>query len=203
MAAESRPDLPQELAVESARLASYRSRLQREVDSLTVVLEAGRVTPSRRAGQRMTRVGGDVVEREGGLYAPPTPVGDSAELRLVPAEEQVILEVEPETIVRRGFLRITSSGGTFVLGGVQPREPAEARDRVALEPIPAAGVVIMRVVPGSLADQIGFRQGDIITAAAGYSTPTTEDLNRVLQEAVRPFDILVFRDGGMMTLRFR
>ena len=71
------------------------------------------------------------------------------------------------------------------------------------------GVLVGGILPGSLADMMGLRPGDVVVALAGIEC---EDLMSCLQGAKameralayhRPFDLVVERDGVRLLLRYR
>lgn len=216
LAAGRRPSAAGHQTVPASRLASQQARLLREIDSLVIVLAESRGIGTGREGEIRgeAAVRGDGSFRsvgEGasqGVNQPaPTPSDNTragppnspaGQLRMVPADSAAQAGPEQPDAPARSFLaRFRTGSGTFVLGGVLPRPPDGTGTSVT------HGVPIIRVVPGSLADQIGFRQGDVIVAAAGILTPNPRELERVLRSAVRPFDIEILRDSQRLTLRFR
>src|SRR5581483_1507652 len=57
------------------------------------------------------------------------------------------------------------------------------------------GVIISAVAPGSIADQAGFRPGDVVVNVNGTAIDTTERLKRVAGTDTRTWQLVIERDG--------
>jgi len=66
-----------------------------------------------------------------------------------------------------------------------------------------AGVAIIAVNPGCVADRIGFAPGDIILSVDGHKIATVADLKAALGHGAAPWTISFRREGQVDTVRIR
>jgi len=64
------------------------------------------------------------------------------------------------------------------------------------------GVVVVSVTPGSAAERTGIERGDIILAVNRRTVRNVKELLAVLRESRRVFDIVIWRQGGILRMRF-
>lgn len=100
-------------------------------------------------------------------------------------------------------------GGTIIF---RSREAARLRnlagaDLVVMEPELAeyfrgvrGGLLVLRVAPGTAAEQGGLRPGDVVTSAGGRPVGTVEDLAALSIVPGRTLDLSVVRQGRVRTL---
>jgi len=126
--------------------------------------------------------------------------GDSVSLRVRSGgqtrEVPVKLSLPPENPPRQA----TNIGGRNPLTGarVENLSPAVATD-LQLD-LMAKGVVVLSVSDGSIADNQGFRPGDIIKSVNGTGIGSVGQLQSVLANAGGHWDMVIDRGGQRMTL---
>ena len=67
---------------------------------------------------------------------------------------------------------------------------------------PADGVAVQAVDEGSIAGRLGLQKGDIIVAVNGVPVPTTKDLDRVTRNTLNSWEVVINRNGEIMTSVF-
>ncbi len=67
---------------------------------------------------------------------------------------------------------------------------------------PAEGVAVQAVDEGSIAGRLGLQKGDIIVAVNGVPVPTTKDLDRVTRNTLNSWEVVINRNGEIMTSVF-
>jgi S1-C subfamily serine protease len=65
------------------------------------------------------------------------------------------------------------------------------------------GVAVSDVADGSVAQNIGFRRGDIIASVNDKKIATTRDLERISSERTRTWRIVIKRGGREMSVILR
>jgi Do/DeqQ family serine protease len=126
--------------------------------------------------------------------------GDTVSLRVRSGgqtrEVAVKLSLPPENPPRQA----TNIGGRNPLTGarVENLSPAVATD-LQLD-LMAKGVVVLSVSDGSIADNQGFRPGDIIKSVNGTGIGSVGQLQSVLANAGGHWDMVIDRGGQRMTL---
>jgi S1-C subfamily serine protease len=66
----------------------------------------------------------------------------------------------------------------------------------------AEGVIVLEVADGSLAQNLGFRPGDIIAAVNNEKIERTRDLERAAKDPVRRWAITIVRGGQQISVTF-
>jgi Do/DeqQ family serine protease len=164
-------------------------------------------SPAARAGLRtgdlIVAIDGQVVEDQNAFdYRFATkPLGGQAQLGIIrngkEATLKVALEIAPET-PRDEILIQGRSPFTGVK--VVNISPAVA-DELRLDSN-AAGVVVSDVADGSLAQNLGFQRGDVITEVNGEKIAQTRDLDRSSKERQRLWRITIVRGGQQISVTF-
>jgi Do/DeqQ family serine protease len=67
---------------------------------------------------------------------------------------------------------------------------------------PAEGVAVQSVDEGSIAGRLGLQKGDIIVAVNGVPVATTKDLDRVTRNTLNSWEVVINRNGEIMTSVF-
>ncbi|MBK6923297.1 MAG: trypsin-like peptidase domain-containing protein [Deltaproteobacteria bacterium] len=186
--------------------------------STTVGATVGRVyegTPAASAGLRE----GDIITKVDG-----TAVKDFADLRAR------VAELEPGHVAR---LEVTRDGGTLELAATLAERPAADRlDDLRAAPstgaigvIPAPtpptpptarpgrlgvqvrpgdrGLEVATIEPGSLAEQLGLRTGDVLRSVNGTDIEDAPDVADALRGGGERLAIDVLRDGSVITLSMK
>ena len=63
-------------------------------------------------------------------------------------------------------------------------------------------MIVLEVSDGSLAQNLGFRPGDIIAAVNNEKIERTRDLERAAKESVRRWSITIVRGGQSISVTF-
>jgi S1-C subfamily serine protease len=66
----------------------------------------------------------------------------------------------------------------------------------------AEGVVVMDIVRGSTANQLGFQRGDVIVTVNDRPIEKTRDLDQVAKQSGRVWRIVVMRGGQKIAVQF-
>ena len=97
---------------------------------------------------------------------------------------------------------------TFVLGGRNPFSGAQVADlspaladQLGADPV-AGGVILAGVSGRSYAAASGFRRGDIIRSINGQRITSVRQLEQLLSQAQRGWQVTIVRDGREITGRF-
>jgi len=61
---------------------------------------------------------------------------------------------------------------------------------------------VQAVDEGSIAGRLGLQKGDIIVAVNGVPVPTTKDLDRVTRNTLNSWEVVINRNGEIMTSVF-
>ena len=109
---------------------------------------------------------------------------------------QIALETAPESPREELTIRVRSP---FTGAKVANMSPALAEE-LRLEP--NAGVVIVEVADGSLAQSFGFQRGDRIISVNNEHIGRTRDLERVAGQQSRLWRVTIERDGKQMSVVF-
>jgi S1-C subfamily serine protease len=64
----------------------------------------------------------------------------------------------------------------------------------------AEGVIVLEVADGSLAQNLGFRRGDVIAAVNNEKIERTRDLERAAKDSVRRWTITIVRGGQQISV---
>ncbi len=164
--------------------------------------------PAANAGVRQ----GDVITAVGGQT-----VDDAAALNfrigVVRPGEQVELTVVRDGAERTLRARVEAPPGdatpaTVTIGGRNPftgavvanLTPALA-DQIGADPM-AGGVILTGVSGRSYAAAAGFRPGDIVRSLNGQSVGSTRELEQMLSNTERGWDIVILRNGQEVRGRF-
>jgi Do/DeqQ family serine protease len=67
---------------------------------------------------------------------------------------------------------------------------------------PAEGVAVQAVDETSIASRLGLQKGDIIVAVNGVPVATTKDLDRVTRNTLNSWEVVINRNGEIMTSVF-
>jgi Do/DeqQ family serine protease len=179
--------------------------LKRPAGALVANVTAG--SPAARAGLRsgdlIAAIDGQVVEDSNAFdYRFATkPLGGHAQLGIVRGGKEqrlsVALETAPETPRDEILIRARSP---FMGAKVANISPALA-DELRLESS-AEGVAVLDVADGSLAQNLGFRRGDVIAEVNGEKVERTRDLDRIAKATNRLWRITIVRGGQPISVTF-
>jgi Do/DeqQ family serine protease len=126
-------------------------------------------------------------------------LGGNAQLGIVRAGKEtklnVALEAAPETPRDELVIKARSP---FMGVKVANISPALA-DELHLD-ASAEGVIVLEVADGSLAQNLGFRRGDVIAAVNNEKIERTRDLERAAKDSVRRWTITIVRGGQQISV---
>lgn len=109
-----------------------------------------------------------------------------------PAPSRITLE--PDRNFNEFFDRFRNQEGDegFEAPRAEPKSPGQTQGdrivlgvRVGIQPNKAPGALVASVQPGSLAEQLGVKAGDVITKLNGETVMTPDDLTRILGKVKR------------------
>jgi Do/DeqQ family serine protease len=179
--------------------------LKRPIGALVANVTAA--SPAARAGLKsgdlITAIDGQLVEDSNAFdYRFATkPLGGHAQLGIVRGGKEqrlsVALETAPETPRDEILIRARSP---FMGAKVANISPALA-DELRLESS-AEGVAVLDVADGSLAQNLGFRRGDVIAQVNGEKVERTRDLDRIAKATNRLWRITIVRGGQPISVTF-
>jgi Do/DeqQ family serine protease len=128
-------------------------------------------------------------------------LGGHAQLGIVrsgkEAKLSVVLESAPDTPRDELVIRARSPFMGVKVANISPALADELRLNASAE-----GVVVLEVADGSLAQNLGFRPGDIIAAVNNEKIERTRDLDRAAKESVRRWAITIVRGGQQISVTF-
>jgi S1-C subfamily serine protease len=128
-------------------------------------------------------------------------LGGSAQLGIVrsgkEAKLSVALESAPETPRDELVIKARSPFMGVKVANISPALADELRLDASAE-----GVIVLEVADGSLAQNLGFRPGDIIAAVNNEKIERTRDLERAAKESVRRWAITIVRGGQQISVTF-
>jgi Do/DeqQ family serine protease len=128
-------------------------------------------------------------------------LGGSAQIGIVRAGKEaklsVALESAPETPRDEVVIKARSPFMGVKVANISPALADELRLNASTE-----GVVVLEVADGSLAQNLGFRPGDIIAAVNNEKIERTRDLERAAKESVRRWAITIVRGGQQISVTF-
>jgi Do/DeqQ family serine protease len=128
-------------------------------------------------------------------------LGGSAQLGIVrsgkEAKLSVALESAPETPRAELVIKARSPFMGVKVANISPALADELRLDASAE-----GVIVLEVADGSLAQNLGFRPGDIIAAVNNEKIERTRDLERAAKESVRRWAITIVRGGQQISVTF-
>lgn len=78
----------------------------------------------------------------------------------------------------------------------------QSRDALAKLARALGGIPVWGSLPGSPAHRLGVRYGDIVLSVNGMKTSTIEEYFRARSGPDGPLEVVLFRDGRELTLRF-
>jgi Do/DeqQ family serine protease len=128
-------------------------------------------------------------------------LGGSAQLGIVRSGKEtkisVALESAPETPRDELVIKARSPFMGVKVANISPALADELRLDASAE-----GVIVLEVADGSLAQNLGFRPGDIIAAVNNEKIERTRDLERAVKEQVRRWAITIVRGGQSISVTF-
>ena len=128
-------------------------------------------------------------------------LGGSAQLGIVRAGKDaklsVALESAPETPRDELVIKARSPFMGVRVANISPALADELRLDASAE-----GVIVLEVADGSLAQNLGFRPGDIIAAVNNEKIERTRDLERAAKEQARRWTITIVRGGQQISVTF-
>jgi len=128
-------------------------------------------------------------------------LGGNAQLGIVrsgkEAKLSVALESAPETPRDELVIKARSPFMGVKVANISPALADELRLDASAE-----GVIVLEVADGSLAQNLGFRPGDIIAAVNNEKIERTRDLERAAKESVRRWAITIVRGGQSISVTF-
>ncbi|MDH5299836.1 MAG: DegQ family serine endoprotease [Gammaproteobacteria bacterium] len=141
------------------------------------------------SGGALVNLRGELVGINSALYSPNGPgnVGIGFAIPINMARD-IMAQLVEYGVVKRGRLGVSTQDMTPAL--------AEAFGMAQIQ-----GAVISRVVPGSAADEVGLKAGDVIVSINGREVNNTSDLRNLigLLRAGQKVQVQVVRDGKRMT----
>lgn len=162
-------------------------------------------TPAARAGLRsgdlILAVDGQEIEdpEAFGFRFATKPIGGEAQLTVLRQGQRraipIRLETPTETRPRDAF-RIDGRS-PFVGANVANLSPALA-DELRLD-LDTQGVAVLDVQPGSPAEQVGLRRGDILRAINGEQVDTTRQLRQLVSDRQRLWRFSIEREGRTLS----
>ena len=144
--------------------------------------------------------GHEVADPRGLLYRLTTKgVGNRAKLDVVRKGRRITVELRLETAPKPSRDDARNLAGTHPLSGTRVANllPALA-DELGLDA--DSGVVVVQVAPGSVAQRLGFRPGDIIVKVADTEIDSVADLEEVLRRRPRVWQLSVKRGAQVLAL---
>jgi Do/DeqQ family serine protease len=177
--------------------------LPRPTGSLVAGVTPG--SPAARAGLKLsdlvTAIDGQAIEDPNAFeYRFATrALGGTTVLDVQRAGKTIKLTVPLETAPDTGRDEVTLSSRTPFQGArvanISPALADELRIDAGIE-----GVIVIDILEGSLAGNVGFQKGDIITAVNGASIARTKDLVEATRAAARVWRITVIRGGQQLSV---
>jgi Do/DeqQ family serine protease len=173
------------------------------------VLVAG-ISPNGPAARAGVRSGDLIVSVDGQDVDDPNafdyrfgtkPIGGAARLGVMRAGKEtslsVALQTAPETPREEIVIQARSPFAGMKVGNLSPALAEQMR----LDPS-AEGVVVMDIVRGSTANQLGFQRGDVIVTVNDRPIEKTRDLDQVAKQSGRVWRIVVMRGGQKIAVQF-
>jgi Do/DeqQ family serine protease len=164
-------------------------------------------SPAARAGLRsgdlIVAIDGQLVEDSNAFdYRFATkPLGGHAQLGIVRGGKEqrvsVALETAPETPRDEIVIRARSPFMGAKVANISPALADELRLESATE-----GVAVLDIADGSLAQNLGFRRGDVIAEVNGERIARTRDLDRIAKAPNRLWRITIVRGGQPISVTF-
>ncbi len=158
-----------------------------------------------RVGDVILRIDGKVLRNasEFGYHWASKPIGTDAVVEVLRNGKRISFKVRrvPQP---KGAAGITGKSvvlnGKHLLAGAQVADlPPEAARRVGLGK--GGGVLVLKVLGGP-ARRIGIRRGDVILKVNGERVDSVAKLLKVLEDNPRVRDLLIWRKGGILRMRF-
>ena len=129
------------------------------------------------------------------------PIGGAARLGVMRAGKEtslsVTLQTAPETPREEIVIQARSPFAGMKVGNLSPALAEQMR----LDPS-AEGVVVMDIVRGSTANQLGFQRGDVVVSVNDRPIEKTRDLDQAARQATRVWRIVVLRGGQKIAVQF-
>ena len=129
------------------------------------------------------------------------PIGGAARLGVMRAGKEtslnVTLQTAPETPREEIVIQARSPFAGMKVGNLSPALAEQMR----LDPS-AEGVVVMDIVRGSTANQLGFQRGDVVVSVNDRPIEKTRDLDQAARQATRVWRIVVMRGGQKIAVQF-
>src|SRR4051812_19319728 len=179
--------------------------LKRPVGALVATVTQG--SPAARGGLKtgdlIVAIDGQTVDDQNAFdYRFATKaLGGHAQLGIVrsgkEAKLSVGLESAPESPRDEIVIRTRSPFMGMKVANISPALADELRLDASAE-----GVIVLEVAEGSLAQNLGFRPGDIIAAVNREKIERTRDLERAAKESVRRWSITIVRGGQSISVTF-
>jgi Do/DeqQ family serine protease len=164
-------------------------------------------SPAARAG---LKTGDLIVAVDGQLIEEPNafdyrfatkPLGGSAQLGIVRGGKEiklvVALETAPDTPRDEIVIRARSPFMGVKVANVSPALADELRLDLS-----TAGVVVLEVTEGSVAQSLGFQRGDVIATVNEEKIARTRDLDRVAKDSKGRWSITIIRAGQSISVWF-
>jgi len=129
------------------------------------------------------------------------PIGGAARLGVMRAGKEtslnVTLQTAPETPREEIVIQVRSPFAGMKVGNLSPALAEQMR----LDPS-AEGVVVMDIMRGSTANQLGFQRGDVVVSVNDRPIEKTRDLDQAARQATRVWRIVVMRGGQKIAVQF-
>ncbi len=179
--------------------------LKRPAGALVASIQPG--SPAARAGLKtgdlIVVVDGQAIEDQNAFeYRFATkPLGGKAQIGVVRNGREsaltIALETAPETPRDEIVIRSRSPFTGAKVANVSPALAEELR----LDPS-TEGVAVLEVADGSVAQNLGFKPGDVIANVNGEKIGRTRDLERVTREPSRTWRVTITRAGQSVSVQF-
>jgi S1-C subfamily serine protease len=128
-------------------------------------------------------------------------LGGSANLGILRGGKETTLKIALETAPETPRDEIVIKSRTPFMGVKVANVSPALAEELRLDPS-TEGVVVLDVAAGSVAQNLGFQRGDVISAVNDERIARTRDLDRVTKDSQRRWTITIIRGGQTLSVRF-
>ena len=179
--------------------------LKRPTGALIASLVPG--SPAAKAGLKTGDLivsidGVDVDDPQGFDYRFATkPLGGAAQVGVVRQGRSFVVPVSLDALPDTPRNEITIKNNSPFAGATVANLSPALADELQLDP-QAEGVVITGTADGSMAQNFGFRKGDIVLAVNGQKIAKSADLDRATNGGGRTWRVTIVRGGQQISVTF-